>query len=232
MNDVPPVSANYRLLNDADNLTVLYSSWKHSDIPLRQWQLVSDQLSCLAGTHQVFPFTMLQAAASRIGGIKQSALEIGCSSGYNSHVLQSQWPELEYHGIDYSPAFIDFARTAFPRHEFSVADAAHLPFDSASFTVVLDGGCLLHVPDPVQCISEAFRVSSRYVIYHRVSITSEPVNTYWVKEAYGVPVAETAFNRSWLEAQFSVHGRILLWTGDLDSSGSGSCTYLLEKKAL
>lgn len=223
------VSANYRPLSPDDNTETLYSNWKDSSIPLRQWELVSDQLTCLASTRQLFPFSMLQACAARIGGIGCSVLEVGCSSGYNSQVLSSQWPNLVYRGVDYSPSFIEFARTMFPLLDFNVADAAHLPFDDASFDVVLDGGCLLHVPSPLQCIREAFRVSSRYVIYHRVAITCEDENTHWVKEAYGVPVAETAFNRSWLEREFSRYGRIILWTGDLNEGGSGTCTYLLEK---
>ena len=63
-------------------------------------------------------------------------------------------------GIDIDDGAIQHAQETFVKDnlEFQVADALHLPFDDASFDVVICSHVYEHVPDPVQMFAEIHRV--------------------------------------------------------------------------
>jgi ubiquinone/menaquinone biosynthesis C-methylase UbiE len=112
-------------------------------------------------------------------------LEIGCGPGDLAERMLApladdpRGPTIEYTGIDIGPAEIEFARVRLPTRphltcNFLVADAQSLPFDPASFDLVLACEVLEHLPDPAASLGEIERVCTPggHVI---VSVPWEPV---------------------------------------------------------
>jgi ubiquinone/menaquinone biosynthesis C-methylase UbiE len=92
-------------------------------------------------------------------------LEVGCGLGDDAAALAKRVaPGGSVVAIDGSQAMIDAARE---RHRdvaglsFDVADAAHLPFDDASFDACRIDRVLQHIEDPAQAIAEMVRVLRR-----------------------------------------------------------------------
>jgi ubiquinone/menaquinone biosynthesis C-methylase UbiE len=92
-------------------------------------------------------------------------LEVGCGLGDDAAALAKRVaPGGSVVAIDGSQAMIDAARE---RHgdvaglSFDVADAAHLPFDDASFDACRIDRVLQHIEDPAQAIAEMVRVLRR-----------------------------------------------------------------------
>ena len=88
-------------------------------------------------------------------GPDEALLEIGCGEGGNLHHLRGRG-RLRV-GIDFSPEKAAFAARYADAHSL-VADAAQLPFPTASFDAVLIRDLLHHVNDRVRVLSEARRV--------------------------------------------------------------------------
>lgn len=83
----------------------------------------------------------LNAALERVESVS-TALDLGCGTGKAARVLAARYPEADVVGVDIAPAMIEEARALLPaelaaRVRFQVADASDLPFDDASFDVVV-----------------------------------------------------------------------------------------------
>ncbi len=61
-------------------------------------------------------------------------------------------------GIDFAPEMVKLAKNAFPHIEFMEGDAQQLPFDDASFDSVVMNFGMLHLPQPLLAMKEAYRV--------------------------------------------------------------------------
>ncbi len=88
-------------------------------------------------------------------------LDVGMGTGHWYRVIQSQFPEASYEGIDSSPAMeqamsVQVANA--PSARVRVADAQGLPFADASFDWVGLHFMLYHVPHPETALQEAWRV--------------------------------------------------------------------------
>jgi SAM-dependent methyltransferase len=86
-------------------------------------------------------------------------LDLGCGEGRVSRDLAARGHDVV--GIDASPTLIRLAREADPQGDYSVADAAALPFADASFDVVAAFNSLMDVDDMPGAIREAARVLER-----------------------------------------------------------------------
>src|SRR5438552_10978291 len=63
------------------------------------------------------------------------ALEVGCGEGRIAQALRAGGYDIE--GVDASPTMIAAAMRGDPGGRYTVADAANLPFDDASFDLVV-----------------------------------------------------------------------------------------------
>jgi ubiquinone/menaquinone biosynthesis C-methylase UbiE len=85
-------------------------------------------------------------------------LEAGCGTGYNSHWLRKRY------GWNIFPVDIEGAALRYVRSmgvfNSAQTDICHLPFQDASFELVLSFDVLVHIPsgDERKCIAEFFRV--------------------------------------------------------------------------
>ncbi|MBY4615583.1 MULTISPECIES: class I SAM-dependent methyltransferase [Rhizobium] len=219
----------------------LAASWKANDLPARQRALVERQLKEYRGGASIDVFDVFTAALRKIDNLPAagSLLEIGCSSGYYSEVLEVNGLPFRYHGCDYSDAFIEMARRIYPALSFDVEDATRLSYQDNAYDVVVSGCCLLHIADYEAAIAESARVAKDYVIFHRTPIVYGEPTKYFRKQAYGVETMEIHFSEPELLDSFRVHGLEVLATFTLNenadprdsSKGNASRTYLCRKQS-
>jgi len=215
-------------------------AWLSLSLPAKQWNLVTTQLERLAKGDMTPEFSAflntVALGAERMGKNQISLMEIGCSSGYYSRVLQSRFPDISYTGIDFSSTFINFGKTQFPEIELHVGDTTDLNFGNSFFDFVVSGSVLLHVYDWKMGLKETCRVASRFVILHRTPVSSGPT-TLFTKSAYGETMIEWTFNENELIAETLTHGFSLVNSqpindGDIlgdNVSTPKQFTYLFER---
>jgi ubiquinone/menaquinone biosynthesis C-methylase UbiE len=83
-------------------------------------------------------------------------LDLGCGEGRLARDLAARGHSLV--GIDASPRLVELARTADPDGEYVLGDAASLPFQDASFDLVVAYNSLMDVEDMAGAVGEAARV--------------------------------------------------------------------------
>ena len=84
------------------------------------------------------------------------ALDVGCGTGHHLAGLAARGFNVA--GVDGSAAMLDEARRANPDVELLQSDVDALPFDDASFDLILCIEVLRYIPDPYRCIEEMARV--------------------------------------------------------------------------
>lgn len=89
----------------------------------------------------------------------QDVLDVACGTGVVARGALEQVGESgRVRGIDLNPAMIDVARECAPQVEWSVGDAADLPYDDDSCDAVVCQSALFFFPDPAQACREMARV--------------------------------------------------------------------------
>jgi len=186
----------------------LRDSWQNASIPEKQRAIVDPQLKAYRDGAAVPVFdALVESLIVNINDLSGSrVLEIGCSSGYYSEVVEIKGLGLHYEGCDYSPAFIELARKLYPGIPFDVQDATELKYGDASFDITVSGGCILHIPEYDRAIAEAARVSRRWVAFHRTPVLHMTGPVTYTKQAYGVDTIEIHFNEQALVRLFRKHG--------------------------
>lgn len=192
-------SSRYVVLHGAKANTEaerLKKSWQSDELPQRQRVLVEEQLEVYRSGGSVDVFDVLVSALRALPDLRygSSLLEVGCSSGYYSEVLDVAGLPIRYVGCDYSTAFISLAREKYPQVEFVIEDATALHHADASFDVVVSGCCLLHIPEYSKAVAETARVARRYVIFHRTPVVWGQPERWYLKKAYGIETVEIHFN--------------------------------------
>ena len=193
------VSAGYIHLKNEDAMAEgqrLRDSWQDNSLPQKQRSLVDQQLQQYrSGTSiDVFDVFVTALRALPLQSSSASLLEIGCSSGFYSEVLDIAGLPINYSGCDYSDAFIRLAKQKYPSINFSLADATALHYTDRSFDVVVSGCCLLHITEYVKAVEETVRVARDYVIFHRTPVVWGQPEQWYRKQAYGVETVEIHFN--------------------------------------
>lgn len=237
------VSSNYVNLQGVEADTEgqrLRNSWQDDALPQRQRELVDRQLRQYRSGARIDVFDVFADSLRALPDLAPHAtlLEVGCSSGFYSEVIEIARLPLRYSGCDYSDAFIRLAKEKYPSLDFTVADATALHYSNGSFDVVVSGCCLLHIPEYAKSVEEAARVACRYVIFHRTPVVWGQPEQWYRKEAYGVETVEIHFNEPELLALLNKNGLELIATYTLSevsvdasrTQGSATRTYVCMKK--
>lgn len=91
----------------------------------------------------------------------QRVLDLACGTGEFAYRLLSQYPELDFTGIDLSPKMLAVAKQKcqnFPQARFECANIQSLPFADASFDRIVTSSAFHYFPDPIQALTEMKRV--------------------------------------------------------------------------
>ena len=100
--------------------------------------------------------------AQRVDNTKaKTVLEIACGTGrVTHHLVQVLLPDASLVATDLNAGMIAVAKQhlQYPNLQFKEADAQQLPFDDASFDLIVCQFGFMFVPDKQQAFNEAFRV--------------------------------------------------------------------------
>lgn len=218
----------------------LRDSWQDDALPKRQRVLVDQQLLHYRSGVRIDVFDVFVDSVRALPDLVSvsSLLEVGCSSGYYSEIVEIAHLPVKYVGCDYSDTFIRLAKEKYPAVTFAVADATALHYGDCSFDIVVSGCCLLHIPEYLKGIAETARVARRYAIFHRTPVVWGQPEQWYRKQAYGVETVEIHFNEPEFLALLDNNGLELIATYTLseDSAdtkrtmGNASRTYVCRKK--
>lgn len=218
----------------------LRNSWQDDALPQRQRELVDQQLRQYRSGVGVDVFDIFVESISALPNLGSSAtlLEVGCSSGFYSEVVEISGLPIKYSGCDYSDPFIRLARESYPSINFAVEDAAALNYTDSSFDIVVSGCCLLHIPEYKKAIEETARVARQYAIFHRTPVVFGRPNQWYRKNAYGIETVEIHFNEPEFLNLLAEHDLELIATHTISeesvdasrSIGLASRTYVCRKK--
>ena len=209
-------SSGYTLTPSSIGDESVYSVWYRSTAERqdRSWQPIVAAAKAGRPREDV---VALFDAISALSVLPGSILEVGCGGGYNSELVASRFPSIDYTGVDISAAMIDIAKEHYAARRFAVGSAYELEFADSSFDVVLDGVALLHMPGWRSALAEYARVARSRVILHGLTLTDDSPTTLFAKYAYGQPALEFVFNRAELLAECTSVGLSLVDTqGGLD----------------
>jgi len=183
-------------------------AWQGDAIPLQQRRIVDEQLAALRDGHSNPTYEGLVGVMDHnIPQLDQKTLlEIGCSSGYYAEILRLRNVNVSYRGCDFSPAFVQLARSLYPSLSFDIENAVSLSYASEMFDIVISGCCLLHIAQYEKAISEAARVSREFVIFHRTPVLHLADTKVYTKKAYGTEMLEIHFHEQQLIRLFAASG--------------------------
>jgi SAM-dependent methyltransferase len=231
--DIRSISTGYRSIDSNTAQHSCQDAWKDAAIPDKQRSLVVQELEQM---YQGSPPRSFLALAEILRGRLfggESILEVGCSTGYYSEILEYLLSaQFNYTGVDLSPGMIERAQRWYQRGTFLVTQGTELPFSDRSFDVGISGCVLLHDPQYVGQIREICRVSRRYVVAHRTPVSTVAPTQAFHKEGYGVTMVEFRFSEAELLGHFRDHGFTLIQAIVLSqdpASGSGDVSYLFER---
>ena len=218
----------------------LRHSWQDDALPIRQRELVDQQLRQYRSGAYIDVFDVFADSVRALPDLAPGAslLEVGCSSGFYSEVVKIAGLQVGYSGCDYSDAFIRLAKEKYPDVAFAVEDATALHYRDRSFDIVASGCCLLHIPEYAKGVAETARVARRYVIFHRTPVVWGQPEQWYRKQAYGVETVEIHFNEPEFLALLDNNGLELIATYTLSeenkdatrSKGRASRTFVCRKK--
>jgi len=142
-------------------------------------------------------------------------LDVGCGDGLLAHLITRKLPETELRGID----VLVRGRTHIPVDKF---DGQVIPFDDASFDVVMFVDVLHHTQDPMILLREAARVAGKSIVIKDHTLTGLLAGSTlrlmdWTGNAHHK--VELPYNywprHKWLEAFKSLQLKVSNWTEEL-----------------
>jgi ubiquinone/menaquinone biosynthesis C-methylase UbiE len=124
------------------------------DFEYRGWESAASQY------HDHFSRLTTQSIAALLDAVRlghsDSVLDVATGAGYVAGAAASRAARVV--GVDFSVQQIQMARSRYPAVRFEQGDAEDLPFESASFDVVVSNFGVMHFHDPDRFVREAFRV--------------------------------------------------------------------------
>ena len=141
--------------HDPKLANVLYHDWEASSYD-EKWSISFDE-RCIDYARDRFAYI-----AGREGWPYGNVLELGCGTGFFLLNLKLAGVVDDGHVTDLSPGMVEVAQRNASRLGFEVAgrvaDAERIPYDDATFDLVVGHAVLHHIPDVEQSLREVLRV--------------------------------------------------------------------------
>jgi ubiquinone/menaquinone biosynthesis C-methylase UbiE len=118
----------------------------------------------------------------------QRILDVACGTGIVARTVAERFPgRMRVTGVDLNPNMLAVARAIAPAIEWREGDAGALPFDDASFDVVLCQSAMMFFPDVDRALREMARVVARDGI-----VAVQVWGSLGIQPAYSILVAIAA----------------------------------------
>jgi ubiquinone/menaquinone biosynthesis C-methylase UbiE len=175
----PPSSTSYEIIDRESAAAERFDGWLDPAVAAKQDDAFRKLLSDMYGGSPRRDLLVAAEAVRHTGLTAPTLLEVGCGSGYYNEVFEHLLgSHVRYTGLDYSDAMIELARRRYPDIPFVVGDAAALPFNDASFDIVMNGVALMHIIAYDRAIAESARAASRWCIFHTVPVLERRATTF------------------------------------------------------
>lgn len=187
----------------------LTKAWLSKSIPEKQMKIVKPLLR-----DKIVP-DVAKPVIKIVRCIKErnlNILDVGCSSGYYYDFLKSAgFKNFEYQGCDLSPEFVKLAIKLHPKLKFKVGDIIKLPYKTGEFPLILSSAVLYYAQQNYKkAIKELARVSSKYILLHRIMIFDNKQKTiYLSKKVYDVKMREMVFGWKDLKRAFAKNDLVI-----------------------
>lgn len=159
----------------------IWRIWDRNDaVEGRTYQRVRGELPEMESTRHL---------VSLIGEVYQpgmKVLDVGCAAGHFYNGLTRIDPKPNYHGVDATVKYIEFAKNHFaktPNVRFSSEDVFNLPFDT-EFDIVHCCNVLLHLPSVDVPIQNLVRASRKYVFIRMLVSDHTHLSKYLYKDTF------------------------------------------------
>lgn len=211
-----PISHDYQKItkNEASELS---GSWLDESLPDKQWKVVSN---LMAGSEIPQAALPIISILKKIDHNKIKLLDAGCSSGFYYDFFKLAHLDINYQGCDVAPKFIELAQKLHPQLKFKICNLTDLKYNTGSFEVVLVSESLHYILDYQIAFKEISRVSSKFVLLHRIPMfVAKHKTQYFSKMGYGVKMMEIVFNPeeiTYLCEQNHLVNRDITWGGSVD----------------
>lgn len=103
--------------------------------------------------------------------VKVKLLDAGCGEGFISNLLYNQFDNIEITGLEYNAEAVEYAASKNPDIHFVKGDIYKMPFETASFDIVLCMEVLEHLEKPEQAVKELRRVGNSAML---LTVPHEP----------------------------------------------------------
>jgi len=214
------------------------NGWMDPELPRKQYHMVvRNELETYrrGGSPAVFDaFTKTLLHIPEILDRPQTRLlDVGASGGYYREIMRIAGFQYDYVACDWNPSFKKLALELYPDMKYDIGDARSLAYGNESFDIVVSGACMLHIREYTKVVTEAARVSKRFVVFNRTPILFNSSTRYFMKEAYGTPCVEIHFSEREFMMLLTFAGLVLrhfetVFMND-EHGGYAHITYLAEK---
>jgi len=131
-------------------------------------------------------------------------LELGCGKGFNTIYLAKKFPNVDFIGIDFTPAHINHAIESGKDYQnltFKQGNFQMLEFDDKFFNLVFEVESICHASDMKVALSEAFRVlkpGGRTIFFDGFRQPGFPNQSEDIKLASQLVEASMAIEKPWI----------------------------------
>lgn len=148
------------------------SSWQHRDVALAQAKLTDGEIEAFGKARALAYFV---AAVENLPFEQFSMLDIGCGSGHYGRLIWNRYPTfVRYHGIDYSQAMIDVARSYdLPKEYITYEHRSLFDAELDNYDVILTSQTIEYLDDPLGALLWLLHNSvGKWVILHKLRWTT------------------------------------------------------------
>lgn len=189
------ISSHHISISPKEVTENLLKGWQDKSIPRKQRAIVHNELMAMYKGTPSRLYTIAAEAVKPYLKHGSEVLEVGCSSGYYSEVLEYMTGKrIHYTGADISEAFIEMARDYYPQKSFIVSNASSLPYTEQSYDIVFSAGVILYEMEYRVHIKEMNRVAKNVIVFHRTPVSLHKSTQLLKKRAYGIETIEHIFN--------------------------------------
>lgn len=146
-------------------------SWLLKEVADGQMALVQKELA--GDIMKVEPFRAFIVAMNTLPLIVgMTLLDAGCGCGHYGVLVRRLYPQIVYHGTDWSRYMIANAQKLCPDQKFDVLDFGDNYFNL--YDIVLTAATIEYTPEPFETLRDVLAHFKRHLILHRLRLTDGP----------------------------------------------------------